>query len=172
MTVTVGNKNRIIAMLGKGLTPSVVATAVGVSESYISQLLSDPEFSAEVAQLRMESLEAHTSRDTAYDSIEDQLLEKMKDCVTYMVKPAEILAAIKIINGAQRRGLDPTQQAGVTGNTTIINLNLPKQIVSSFATNAVGQVVEAEHLTPTGVTEKQALITIQSDKIKSLLPTK
>lgn len=168
-TITNGNKQRIKEMLGKGLPPATVATAIGVTESYISQLLADVDFATEVASLRLDVLQKHNDRDQHYDTIEDKLLEKLDDVLVYMTKPGEVLKALQIINAAKRRGTDTLQQGGNLANATIINLVLPKHTVSSFTTNTIGQVVEAEHTSPDGNTEIQSLVTIQSNSVKQLL---
>ena len=49
-TTTTSTETRALSLLGQGLGPEVVAAAVGVSTSRISQLLGDPEFSAKVLQ--------------------------------------------------------------------------------------------------------------------------
>src|SRR3989442_56905 len=103
-TTTSATESRALSLLGQGLGPEIVAAAVGASVSRISQLLSAPEFSAQVAELRYENLAKHNTRDNAYDSLEDTLIEKLKDCLPYMMRPMEILKAIQVINAAKRRG--------------------------------------------------------------------
>src|SRR3990172_10475512 len=100
---------RILALLGQGIEPRIAAPAVGVSEIYISQKISDPLFASRVAELRYETLAKHSVRDNAYDELEDQLIDRMKNCLPMMYKPMEVLAAIRVINQAKRRsnGLTP-----------------------------------------------------------------
>lgn len=168
-TLTNGNKTKIKEMLGKGLTPSTVAMAVGVTEGYISQMLANTEFATEVANMRMVELQKHNARDATYDSLEDQLLEKLQDVLVYMTKPGEVLKALQIINGAKRRGTDTLTSQGSITNSTVINLIMPKHTVASFSTNAIGQVVEAEHETSDGTKHTQSLVTLQSRAVKDLL---
>lgn len=169
--VTAGKRAKILSLLGKNIQSSVVATAVGVSESYVSQLLSDENFAQEVTALRTQVLESYTERDASYDSIEDKLLVKLDSAVTYMTKPSEILAALKVVGNAPRRGIDPTQRsgAGVTNHNTVIHVELPAQLIASFKSNALGQVVEAEHTSLDGETTIQSLVTLQSHKVEKLL---
>ena len=63
-----------------GHWPEQTASAVGLSVSRISQLLSDPEFSAQVAELRFNNLQKHNERDSAYDTMEEKLLKKLENC--------------------------------------------------------------------------------------------
>lgn len=144
-------ESRALALLGNGIGPEQVAQAVGLTASRISQLLSDEHFAAQVAELRFEALSRHNERDSAYDSLEDELIEKMRDCLPLMVRPQEVLRAIQVINAAKRRGFSaPTN---ITEQHTIINLIMPTSILSEFSINANNQVVQAGD---------QPLVTIQS----------
>lgn len=144
-------EQRALDLLGQGIVPEQVAFASGLSASRISQLLSQEQFAARVAELRFESLSKHNERDNAYDSLEDSLLEKMKDCLPLMVRPQEILKAISVINAAKRRGSSAPQS--LTNQQTIVNLILPQQILTQFTLNQANQVVQAG---------EQPLVTIQS----------
>lgn len=152
-------ESRALSLLGQGIIPEQVAAACGLSPSRISQLLSDEEFAAEVADLRFQALSKHNDRDNAYDSLEDQLIEKMKDCLPLMVRPHEILKAIQVINSAKRRGqvAQQTQE-----HLTVINLTLPTQILTQFQLNAANQVV-----TINDGQKQHELVTIQSGTLLS-----
>jgi hypothetical protein len=136
----------------------MVASAVGVSVSRISQLLSDSSFSAKVAELRYENLAKHNIRDSIYDSLEDDLVAKMRDCLCYMVRPLEILKAIQIINSAKRRGSSAPE--ALLAQKEVVSLVMPVQIIQQFTTNINNQVIQAG---------KQELITVQSGNMNSLL---
>ena len=134
-------EGRALELLGSGVQAEAVAAALGVTPSYISQLLATPEFSEQVTAKRFESLQKHNSRDAAYDAIEDTLLGKLERAIPLMYKPADVLNAIKTINGAKRRGQDGPQQ--LTSQQNIVQLLLPKVIHQQFTTNIVNQVVKA-----------------------------
>jgi hypothetical protein len=151
-------ESRALSLLSQGLGPEVVASAVGVSTSRISQLLSDPEFAAKVAEGRYENLAKHNVRDNAYDSMEDDLLQKLKDCLPYMVRPMEILKAISVINAAKRRGSSAPES--ITSQQTVVQLVMPTQIIQSFTTNVNNQVIKAGN---------QDLVTVQSSNMQNLL---
>ena len=156
-----GIKGKILTMLGNGLSNEIVATAVGVSPSYISQLLSEEAFAMQVTELRFNNLQKHTERDNSYDTIEDQLIEKMRDLLPMMYRPMEVLRAIQVINAAKRRGASAPEQ--VTINNTVINLNLPKHQMQKFIQNSQGQVVQAG---------EQTLLTMNSNALLSKISQK
>lgn len=144
-------EDRAATLLGSGLPPATVAASLGCSESYLSQLLSTDTFAARVASLRYEALAKHNERDTSYDTMEDELLNRLKDCLPLMHKPMEILKAIQIINAAKRRGTS-TPDAILEKQETV-RLVMPVQIVQRFTTNIQNQVIQAG---------SQELLTIQS----------
>lgn len=124
-------REKILNLLGKGLTPTLVATAVGCEVSYISQLLAEEDFAMQVAQLRCMNLEAATLRDEKWDSLEDQLLAKLEDVMPFMLKPRDILDALTRVNQAKRRGATSIAQPQIA-QTTIVNLQLPMVALSRF----------------------------------------
>lgn len=138
------DRNRIRDLLGTGLSAEVVSTAVGCDPSYISQLLAEPEFAAEVVELRAAALTANSKRDRKVDGIEDKLLEKIEEAVdTQMVfKPNDILRHYAVLNAAKRRGV-PAHESMVVNNT-VVNLMIPDILRRQFTINQQGEVIEAE----------------------------
>lgn len=155
------SEKRALTLLGQGVIPEQAAAASGLSPSRISQLLSQEDFAARVAELRFEALSKHNERDASYDSLEDSLLEKMKDCIPMMVRPQEILRAIQIINQAKRRG--SSAPSAITEQTTIVQLVMPTQILTKFQINSDNQVVQAGD---------QPLVTIQSGTLLNQIKEK
>ena len=164
-STTTSTETKALALLGQGVNPEMVASAVGVTVSRISQLLSDPEFSAQVAELRFKNLSAHADRDRKYDSLEDALIAKLEDLLPFMMKPLEVLRAIQTINGAKRRSA-PAPEPSIQ-QSTVIQLLMPTQITQIFSAqqkeltiNSANQVVKAGD---------QSLVTVQSSRMNSLL---
>jgi hypothetical protein len=159
-TTTTTTEDRALQLLGSGVLPATVASALGVTESRISQLLSDPNFADSVAQLRFENLQKHNKRDNELDNLEDELIEKFKASMALMFRPEQILRALQVINAAKRRGQAAPE--AITQQQNIITLVMPTQIVQKFTTNINNQVVQ---------TGDQKLVTVQSgallDKLKN-----
>lgn len=134
-----GTQEKILKMLGNNISPSVVAMAVGVDISYVSQLLADEDFAKQVVQLRFDRLQKASELDQRYEDIEATLVEKLEDCLTYMVDPLKILAAIRVINATKRRGAGiPTAQA----TSEVATIILPTTIIQQFITNGENQVIQ------------------------------
>ena len=141
----------------------MVASALGVTVSRISQLISDPDFSAAVSELRYKFLLKNNDRDNSYDSMEEALQQKLKDLLPFMVKPFEVLKAIQIINAAKRRGVAATDTP--TERSNVVQLSLPvnifnQNVVQNIQVNINNQVTRAGD---------QDLITIQSGQMDKML---
>jgi len=147
-------ERRALELLGSGAGPEQVASAVGVTTGFISQLLAAPEFAAAVADLRFQSLSSYNTRDEKINSLEDQLLEKLENLLPMMFRPMEVVRAYATINAAKRRGAAAPASAHTTQN--IVSITLPQIIIDRFTavtTNINNQVIKAGN---------QDLITMQS----------
>src|SRR5574343_379946 len=151
-------EERALTLLGQGLGPEVVASALGVTTSVISQLLSQTEFAAKVAEARFRNLSKHNERDNAYAALEDQLLEKMRDLLPFMVRPMEVAKVLQILNAAKRRGSSAPEH--ITNQQTVIQLTIPTTMVKQFTVNSANQVIQAV---------QNALLTLQSAALPSLV---
>lgn len=147
-------EERAIKLLGSGISPEQVATALGVSASRISQLLSDQTFAQAVAELRFEALQKHNAIDASYDTLEEALIEKLADVLPLMMRPMEILKAVQVINAAKRRGQSAPEQ--ITHQNTVVNLVIPTQIIQKFQMNSNNQITNVG---------SQTLETIQSSTL-------
>jgi len=150
------SERRALELLGSGAGPEQVASAVGVTTGFISQLLAQEDFAAAVADLRFQSLSSYNTRDSKIDSLEDQLLEKLENLLPMMFRPMEVVRAYATINAAKRRGAAAPTAVHATQN--IVNITLPQIIVDRFTQSAVttninNQVIKAG---------TQDLITMQS----------
>ena len=148
------NESRALSLLGSGASAEQVASALGVTPSYISQLLSNEEFKLKVAELRYSSLAKHNQRDEKLDALEDKVLEKLESTLALCFKPMELVKAFQVINGAKRRGQSAPSQIVNTQN--LVTINIPTQIINKFTSNINNQVVQVG---------EQTLETIQSGSL-------
>lgn len=136
-------RDRIISLVGQGVSQALVAEATGVTPSYVSQLLQQPDVSAEVAAIRAESLEGDIAQDKAIDSAETAALKLLAQKMVF-AKPGELAGIFGTLNKARRRALIPetADTAGVGAlNVTIV---LPKQAAISLTMNSESQVIEVD----------------------------
>lgn len=135
-------RDRALELLGAGVSQEATASALGVTASYISQLMAEEEFAKQVAEMRFTQLHAHTKRDNKYDGIEDKLLDRMEQSLPLMIKPNEILRALQVVNAAKRRG-SQAQELPVGQHAQVV-LNMPVKLVQKFVTNIQNQVIAVE----------------------------
>lgn len=153
---------RILQLLGQGFPASVVASSVGVSESYISQLLSQEEFANAVQERKFLSTQKHVQMDDKYDSIETKLLEKLEKSIPLIVRPGDITRTLQTINSAKRRSTPLAQGGNVV--QTIVNLTLPTAILQKFVSNGNNQIVEVQD----GTGKSETLVTASSGALERL----
>jgi hypothetical protein len=151
------NEERALALLGAGIAPETVAASLGVTPSFISQLLSEENFAAAVAELRFKNLSKHNERDNKYDELEDSLLSKLSDSLPLLQRPMEINKVLQTVNQAKRRGSSAPDS--IIEKQSIISLTIPVQLIQQFHTNAQNQVVQAG---------EQTLLTMQSGSLSDM----
>lgn len=133
-------EERALQMLGSGAPANIVAAALGVSESRISQMLAEEDFASKVQDLRYNNLQRQTELDDKYTGLEEKLLDKLEKVLPLMAKPRDVLAAVQVINNAKRRGAQ-TAPVATTG-AQVVQLVLPQFISQKFISNVNNQVVE------------------------------
>lgn len=137
------NIEQVKELLGNGLQVETVASAVGCSPAYITQLMSDEVFSGEVASLRVTNLSANTARDRSIDKIEDVIIRQLGEAVAsnMIYKPADLLRTFAVLNAAKRRGTSANDGA-VIQKTEIVTLILPARPAEQFTITPEGTVVD------------------------------
>lgn len=134
------NQTKALSLLGQGISPVMVASTLGVTESLISQYISEPRFSEEVTKLKLAGLQAQTDVDNKYLKAETMLVDKLIKTIPLISKPMDILRGIQVINATKRRGM--ADGAPVTHHTNIVQINLPAAMAAKFITNTAKQIVE------------------------------
>lgn len=155
-------QERALALLGSGYPPTIVANSVGVSESYISQLLSLSWFAQQVQELKFLNLKKHTELDDAYDDLEEKLLKKLDKLVPLLIKPMDISRVLQTVNSAKRRGQGGSNVGHVTQN--IVQLSLPPALLQKFIKNTNNQIVEVQD----GTGQPKSLVTTSSSSLERL----
>lgn len=162
-------KERAIELLCQGVSTSMVAEAVGVDPSYISQLRADPEVAAKIS----EALSQHTLEDVKHDSLidkcEELALQRIEKTIAY-ANFGQTLAAFKILNSASRRQQKGGPGGGLSTNITV-NLTLPTAAIPAYTTNASNEIIEVEGRTMIAATAKSLDVILAeraTDKQKQL----
>lgn len=138
-------KDKIKQLLGLGIEAKVVSSAVGCAESYVSQLMSDETFAAEVQELRALNLSESAERDSKWNKIETSLLGKLEEiCEQGFLSgdPFKLARILAIVNAAKRRAIP--QELSANTARPIVVLTIPVAIAAKFVVNGRNQVVEIE----------------------------
>lgn len=154
-------KDQALALLSQGLKQSVVASALGVEESYVSQLLTDEDFAAELAQKKKELSVADVAYDTKLDRATEDALDRIETKLPF-ANLQQTLQAFKVLDGAKRRkerGTPGAENAGVT-----VNILLPTVIAPRYLQNQSGEIVEVEGQTMLSATPKNLEELVQKRK--------
>jgi predicted transcriptional regulator len=155
-------ESRALELLAAGIEQVQVASALGITESRLSQIVSNPDFATALTEARYKQLAKHNETDNLYDKIERKLAEKLVESSAMLFKPTEIARTLSLVNGLKRRGASNPDSL-IRARPTL-KLNIPIAVVNHFQMNAAGQVVTAS----TGQ-QSQDLVTMQSGKLKGLL---
>jgi len=155
-------QSKLIALLGKGYKGIEAAQAVGCTEGYVSQMLSEDWFAQEVAKLRLHNLQRHQLLDEKYDTFEEEMLGKLQKMSKLLIKPMEIAKVLQIVNGAKRKSHVHTDHTTLTQN--IVQISIPPALAARFTSNANNQVVEVTD----GTGRAQALVTVTSGQLEGL----
>lgn len=160
-------REQILELLGHGLGISEVALAVGCDPSWISQLMSDESFKAEVQTLRAARTAKHLEHDTNLDQLEARVLERLGKLVDFCTKPGEAAKVFSILNGAKRRAAATAETGAPTG--TVVNINLPQAVAVQLQISQDRQVIEVAGRSMTTLPAKQVAAALEQRKATRLL---
>lgn len=154
-------KEHIISLLSQGISAAQVAAAAGVSESYVSQLRSDPELNALISAGTVETAQRDIAFDNTLERAELMALEKIEKNLPF-ANMGQAMAAFKVLNSARKRkdalGAVPDQSTSIT-----VNLTLPASAAARYVVNSSNEIVEVEG---------QTMITATAKSIDSILAAK
>lgn len=134
-------KEHAINLLAQGIPTSQVAAAVGVSDSYISQLKADEEVQRQIAERQAAHSIADSNFDDTLERAEAMALEKIEKNLPF-ANMGQALAAFRILNSARRRKDEFVQKD--TAVSVTVNLTLPANNIPKYITNQANEIIEVE----------------------------
>lgn len=133
---------RILQLLGNNIPQAQVAQAVGVDESYISQLMAKDEFREYVTRIKFEKLQERNEIDSNYDDMEREIQKKMRQILPMIQKPRDVLDFATKINAMKRRG--NLGDTATSTTQTVVELTLPVAILNKIIVDPeTNRVIEA-----------------------------
>jgi hypothetical protein len=135
------DRDKIIEMLSRGYSQTVVSAAVGCTDGYISQVVADPEVRDLISAKRLEVLSRRVEADDSIDDLETKALKRLHQLIPMIIKPMEALRVFEVANKATRKTKEPVS-ADTRG--TIVNIVMPEIAAVHFKLSSDRQVVEVE----------------------------
>ena len=154
-------------MLGNNIRPVQVALACGVTESYVSQLLSDPEVEKQVVDMRVILASKHVDHDNLLDRGEDAALKKVVEMIPMIMRSQEALAVFTRLNAARRRAGSGPSDAPNT--SVLVTLDLPEAAQVHFKITTDRQVIEVAGRSMTPMPAAQVAKLLSERKTQKLL---
>lgn len=142
-------KARIAHFLAQGFKPAQIASIVGVSPAYISQLGKDPSFSHLFAEeqtkvLESTDLEEEERLNNKYLAAEHTLLDSISSSAALM-DPRDQIRALEVVASRQEKRQDriarlrlPTQSPVVNN---IVQIGIPVHALPEYHVNTEGEIV-------------------------------
>lgn len=131
-----------LTLLSQGIQQHTVAETIGVDPSYISSLMADEDFKAELESKRLAETEENLAYDDKLDRAEEAFLERLQDKIR-LANLRDSMQAFRVLNSAKRRRdrgvVNPSVVVGVA-----VNLQLPQVMVPKYVTNSKNEIVEVD----------------------------
>lgn len=167
-------QQQALEMLAQGISPVQVATAIGVTESYISQLMGDEDFRAALESHRIARSKEDLAFDAQLERTEKTYLERIEEKAKF-ANLQQSLQAFKIVNSARRRK-DSAIIAGNTINNVAVVIQLPQTAAAQYVVSSQNEIIEVDGKTMVSATPRKldeilaARKGITSDQLKPQLP--
>lgn len=156
---------KIMKLLGQGILPAEAARACGVSESYVSQLKADPDFTSQVSELVEKTFKDQSEIDENYVETERVLSKRLRENAGIMFNQDTILRTLKFVNEAKKKmpadvGRAQEEVGGSGGKRAPVVLIMPEKMIREFTLNPNNEIV--------GIGETP-LVTLPSGNINNLV---
>lgn len=136
-------EDRIVELLGAGISAAVVAATVGCDPSYISQLGAREDIAQRIAELRAKKASEYVQHDSDIHELEKEALVKIGRLLPMQTDLMKVVQTFKVLNAAKK-----SSDIGVTANSAqpqaVVTLTLPAAAHIHFKLTTDQQVVEIE----------------------------
>ena len=138
-------RERAISLLGGGISQKQVADTLGVTESWISQLMAEDSTLAAVTQLRGIELESRLEQDKQAETAEAAALKAVMSRIALVRSPLEAARIYQILNKrTQKVGLSTAAMDDASAQQVTITLPASAKAVLSISLNGQNQVIDID----------------------------
>lgn len=118
--------------LAAGVSQRVAAETCGVSESYVSQLMTEPEFREHVQSELAARGRRYIEMDDLADQTQHLALQRLRKVTEIISKPETLLRAIQVLDQMKRRST-PAVADSETKDADLVRISLPRGMAARFA---------------------------------------
>lgn len=135
-------REKLVSLLASGVGQRQAAMAVGVSDSYVSQLLEDSAFSSALAARSAEKLQGAIQHDDHVESIEAKALKAVETKLPFVRNAMEAARIFQILNSAKKRAIADGGQRPEALGAQQVSIILPRAAQVHIQLNSNNQVTE------------------------------
>ena len=142
-----GQALRVMKLLGNGVLQVEAARACGVGEAFVSQLMKESDFIAQVNEIVSKNFALQSEIDNNYVEVERKLSERLLKNSEMIFSTDQMLRVLKFANEAKKKTA-PVQHNGNgsgnsdgSGNLKPVVLILPTVVVKEFVLNPQNEIV-------------------------------
>lgn len=132
----------IIRYASRGFKQVEIARAVGVDESYVSQIVNDPQYASQIEMAAVQETEKNSKYDDKLDLVEDAAMDIVQRKLSLATSMKDALLVAHRINSMKRRR--DTAPATRQPQATVVNLVLPQIAVNNYVMNSQSEIIEVE----------------------------
>lgn len=135
-------KERIIEMLGNGLSSTDISIAVGCDISYVSQIAGDEENKSKIAEMRAARAQQYVERDKKIEQLEDLALAKIERLMPMQTDVMKLGKLFQIMNSAKK-----LSQAADTPNSNtapLVQIQITQAAAVALKLTTDQQVIEVD----------------------------
>jgi len=150
--------DQIIQYAASGVQQIQIARMLGVDDSYVSQVVNDPDNASKIQELAAEISEENRKFDDDIDASEEIALATVKRRLG-MANMQQSLVALKTLNSLKRRRDTSPAMRQQTG--TVVQLMMPQVTLVNYVANSQAEIVEVEGRTMVSAQSSQLAVLMQ-----------
>jgi len=127
-----GVREMLVNYLGAGIAQADAARASGVSESYVSQLMTgDEEFASLVRERRAAQVSRYVEMDSIADETQHTALARLQKVIMMEARPQVLMRAIETLDKMKRRST-PATSGDNHNNVGMVKIVLPASTAARY----------------------------------------
>lgn len=132
----------IVNCLEAGFQQVVIAEALGVSESLVSQLIAEHSLDQVAAKQKITRESVFNDIDNSYNEAEKFIADRLKTSVKYMTDPVKLAYVADKLNKMKRRALSQVGASAAPAKVAV--LNLPMHVQNNFIFNQQNEAIAVD----------------------------